>query len=195
MSRFSLSPSLSVSSLAALPLAALPLLASASFMIACSGVDENAVTVAKCPPADPVDFRPVSAVVEQRCATIDCHGSVARPLRIYSRFGLRRPEPYETFDGGFDYSEYYPGGDVPTTEAELADNIASICALEPELMTKVVDKQIEPDLLTFVRKPRLLEKHKGGLIWNKGDTGDQCITNWLTGGKNPSKCQEELLHP
>jgi len=161
----------------------------------CSSVDESAIVTAKCPPADPVDFRPVSAVVEQRCGTIDCHGSAARPLRIYSRFGLRRPELKEAFDGGYDYSQYYPGGGVPTTDAELGDNLLSICALEPELMSQVVDKKIEPDQLTFVRKPRLLEKHKGGLIWNKGDTGDQCITNWLLGGQNPSKCQEELNHP
>ena len=176
-------------------LLALAAVASLVALVGCSGVDENAVTITKCPPGDPVDFRPVSAVVEQRCGTLDCHGSTARPLRIYSRFGIRRPEPLDTFDGGFDYAEYYPGGDVPTTEAELEDNLRSICALEPELITQVVDKKLEPDVLTFVRKPRLLEKHKGGLIWAKGDTGDQCITNWLMGGKNPSKCQEELNHP
>jgi hypothetical protein len=162
---------------------------------ACSGVDEAAIVVAKCPPSDPGDFRPVSAVVEQRCATLDCHGSVARPLRIYSRFGLRRPLLPEENDAGVAFEEYFPGGDVPTTDDELQDNLRSICGLEPELMSKVIDKTLAPDELTFVRKPRLLEKHKGGLIWNKGDTGDQCITNWLLGGKNSSKCQEELNHP
>lgn len=174
---------------------ALALASGVAVLGACSSVDEAAVTVAKCPPSEVGDFRPVSAVIEQRCATIDCHGSIARPLRIYSRFGLRRQVLPEEHDASFAFEEYFPGGDVPTTDDELQDNLRSICGLEPELMTKVIDKTLAPDELTFVRKPRLLEKHKGGLIWNKGDTGDQCITNWLLGGKNSSKCQEELNHP
>lgn len=160
----------------------------------CSGVDESAVVTAKCPPGDPASFRPVSAVVEQRCGTIDCHGSTFRPLRIFGRYSLRRPE---IRDAGSDlvYEEYYPGGDEPTTDAELDENLRSICGLEPEIMTAVIDKTRPPEDLSFIRKPRLLEKHKGGLIWYKGDTGDQCLTNWLLGGKDVSKCQEELSHP
>jgi hypothetical protein len=160
----------------------------------CSGVDESAVVSVQCPPGDPASFRPVSAVVEQRCGTLDCHGSSFRPLRIYGRYGLRRPE---IRDAGSEllYEEYYPGGDEPTTDAELEDNLRSICGLEPELLTGVVAKTSDPGVLSFIRKPRLREKHKGGLIWYKGDPGDQCLTNWLTGGKDVSKCQEELSHP
>jgi hypothetical protein len=160
----------------------------------CSGLDEAAVVTVKCPPGDPASFRPVSAVVEQRCGTIDCHGSSFRPLRIYSRYGLRRPELRDA-GGELDYNEYFPGGDELTTEAELEENLRSICGLEPELMTQVVDGTADPDVLSFIRKPRLREKHKGGLIWYKGDTGDQCMTNWLQGGKDVSKCQQELSHP
>ena len=162
-------------------------------LLGCSGVDEAPV-VAKCPPADPASFRPVSAVVEQRCGTLDCHGSTFRPLRIYGRYGLRRPEERDA-GSELGYAEYYPGGDQPTTDAELQENLVSICGLEPELMTQVVDKTADPEVLSFIRKPRLREKHKGGLIWYKGDTGDQCMTNWLTGGKDVSKCQQELSHP
>jgi hypothetical protein len=160
----------------------------------CSGVDESAVTVTKCPEGNPADFRPVSAVLELRCGTLDCHGSSFRPLRVYSQFGLRKPEQGDAGDE-INYAQYFPGGDVPTTDAELEENIRSICGLEPELMTRVVDKQAEPDELLLVKKPRLTEKHKGGLIWYKGDTGDQCVTNWLKGGKDVSKCLEEIKHP
>jgi hypothetical protein len=163
-------------------------------VVGCSGPDEAAVVTVKCPPGDPASFRPVSAVVEQRCGTLDCHGSSFRPLRIYSRYGLRRPELRDA-GGELDYDEYFPGGDELTTEAELEENLRSICGLEPELMTQVVDGTADPDVLSFIRKPRLREKHKGGLIWYKGDTGDQCMTNWLQGGKDVSKCQQELSHP
>ena len=162
-------------------------------LFGCSGVDDAPIT-AKCPPADPESFRPVSAVLEQRCGTLDCHGSSFRPLQFYGRLSLRRPEERDAGSEN-NYDEYFPGGDQPTTDAELEDNARSICGLEPELTTQVVEGTASPDVLLFVRKPRLREKHKGGLIWYKGDTGDQCITNWLQGGKDVSKCQQELSHP
>lgn len=163
-------------------------------LLGCSGVDEAAVLTVKCPPGDPASFRPVSAVIEQRCGTLDCHGSSFRPLRIYGRLGLRRPVERDAGDE-LNFEEYFPGGDELTTDAELEDNLRSICGLEPELMTQVVDGMADPEVLSFIRKPRLREKHKGGLVWFKGDVGDQCMTNWLTGGKDVSKCQQELSHP
>jgi len=59
----------------------------------------------------------------------------------------------------------------------------------------VVAKKGAPGDLTLVKKPRLLEKHKGGLVWNKGDDGDTCVINWLTGSTDTSPCDQELLHP
>lgn len=160
-------------------------------------VDVSGVTQVECPPGSRADFELVSAVVEKRCGSLDCHGSEFRPLRIYGKFGLRRPEPVpqDAGDETFVYEEYFPGGDQPTTDAELEANLRSICGLEPELMKQVVSKEADPEVLSFIRKPRLREKHKGGLIWYKGDTGDQCLTNWLTGGVDRSKCTEELNHP
>src|SRR4051812_706613 len=48
--------------------------------------------------ASPGDFRTagVSKVFERRCGSLDCHGSMARNLRIYSSQGLRQPN-----DAGF----------------------------------------------------------------------------------------------
>lgn len=146
------------------------------------------------PPFDPVVFRSFSAVMERRCGTLDCHGQTSRPLRIFGQYGLRRPEPMGS-PNVENYAEYYSGGKESTTLAELEDNYRSICALEPELVAEVFAKKSSPDVLTIVRKARLREKHKGGLLWNKGEPGDVCMTNWLTGSTDTSPCEVELGHP
>ncbi len=166
------------------------LLLAAPLLAACSAVDPAAITTLKGPPFGDqgTDFRPISAVVERRCGTLDCHGQVSRPLRIYGQYGLRAP--VTTPPAG-----YYPGGLAATTVDELTDNYDSMCGLEPEIMNLVVAKKDPPEALTLVRKPRLMEKHKGGLVWNKGDDGDTCVINWLTGVMDTSPCADELLHP
>jgi hypothetical protein len=162
----------------------------AALSLGCSAVDPSAEVTVKGPAfgADGADFRPVSAVVERRCGTLDCHGEIARPLRIYGQYGLRKPTDT-------DAGSHYPGGLDPTSPSELTDNYQSMIGLEPELTDLVVARKGPPESLTLVRKPRLLEKHKGGLLWNKGDDGDTCVVNWLTGVKDISPCETELLHP
>jgi hypothetical protein len=156
-------------------------------------VGNDAVTDAICPPIE--DFRPVSAVIEQRCGTLDCHGDPARPLKIYGRIGLRAPivDP----DSGIDADNYYSGGQEQTTNAELELNYRSICGLEPEIITGVVSGETPVGDLTLVRKPRLQEKHKGGKIWDEGKPGDRCVVKWLEnkyepGGFDPVDCNTEL---
>jgi len=146
------------------------------------------------PPGGLAVIRSFSAVMERRCGTLDCHGDTSRPVRIYGQYGLRRPEPVGS-PNVEDYAEYYSGGKQSTTPAELEDNYRSICALEPELTADVYAKKELPDVLTIVRKARLREKHKGGLLWNKGEPGDVCMTNWLTGSIDTSQCDAELGHP
>jgi len=144
------------------------------------------------------EFKPVSAVLERRCGNQDCHGSPFRALKIYGKFGFRRPEvmgtpniPKEQFPF------YYPGG-IPTTDAEIADNYDSVVSLEPLLMSEVWTQQdrataelpcpytadnnpkMTPDCLTLVRKPRREEKHKGGTIWKTGSPADRCLVGWIT---------------
>jgi hypothetical protein len=165
----------------------------ASVTIGC-GDFETGVQDIVSPPFDPLVFRSFSAVMERRCATLDCHGHASRPLRIYGQYGLRRPEA-EGSPNVENYAEYYSGGKEPTTLAELEDNYRSICALEPELVAQVYAKKASPDVLTIVRKARLREKHKGGLLWNKGEPGDVCMTNWLTGSTDMAQCEVELSHP
>jgi hypothetical protein len=195
-------------------------------------------------PQDPTDpFVNVSEVVERRCATLDCHGQPARPLRLYGNAGLRRPEPdlgtekckKDADCGGAgrvckvglgcldstinDYAQYYPGGGVGTTPSERIENWQSLCGIEPELVTVVYcctageghckgfdyasncakPESYDPERLTLIRKARLREKHKGGLIWNEGDPGDVCLTSWVTGayekdGAETTACTDELQH-
>ncbi|MCC6556062.1 MAG: hypothetical protein IT372_24135 [Polyangiaceae bacterium] len=167
-------------------LTAAALLGALGLGLGCSGVDEAAVTTVDCPPSDQASFGPVSAVLERHCGTLDCHGNAARPLRIYGDQGLRRPEPPDSTNvPPGQYGQYYPGGTVSTTQAELDDNAAAICGLEPELLAKVRKGEEEPDILTFIRKARLEEKHKGGRLWAKGEAGDQCMIKWLTGPPAP----------
>jgi hypothetical protein len=170
----------------------------------CAGTDDAAVVV-QC--GDFSTFPDVSSVLEARCGTLDCHGSLSRPLRIYGRTGLRRPVDFNAevddtileIDAG--PQEYYPGGLQPTTPTELKENYRSVCGLEPELTSLVNAGTEEPEVLTLIRKARLLEKHKGGKIFTPNDSpGDRCLTSWLTapvgldggGGFQKDQCLLEL---
>ncbi|MFO0755278.1 MAG: hypothetical protein U0359_02230 [Byssovorax sp.] len=160
----------------------------------CSSVDPTAFDLEKGPAfgADGADFQPVSAVFERRCGTLDCHGSTYRPMRIYGQNGLRRPEIKGSKNVG-DFTEYSSGGLEPTTLAELRDNYQAIIGLEPELTARVVQHLDQPEALTVIRKARLQEKHKGGLLWYQGDPGDACLVNWFTGAGDTKPCDQELL--
>ena len=152
-------------------------------------------------------FQPVSDVLEKRCGTLDCHGTSFRPLRIYGQLGLRLPVAQKDWTGKpEDYAKYYSGdGSIPTTADELLANYQSVIGLEPDLTTQVVEQKLLPEALTFIRKPRLAEKHKGGKIWDQAKAGDLCLTAWITAGPafgdagkppdfNSQPCAEELKH-
>jgi len=152
-------------------------------------------------------FQPVSDVLEKRCGTLDCHGTTFRPLRIYGQLGLRLPVALKDWNAAYgSYANSCSGdGSIPTTPDELLANYQSVIGLEPELTTKVVEQQLLPEALTFIRKPRLAEKHKGGKIWDPAKPGDLCLTGWITAGPafgdagkppdfNSQPCSEELKH-
>lgn len=126
----------------------------------------------------------VSTFLEVRCGSLDCHGSIGRPLRIYSADGLRLPE-----DGG----ALSPGSGA-TTPAEQNANFDSVVGVQPEQMSRVAAAQgAEPETLFIVSKPMgdvdptsLPQgqttqgvEHKGGRVISRGDLGYQCITSWL----------------
>jgi hypothetical protein len=141
-----------------------------------------------CPSA--TDFREVSNVLERRCGTMDCHGDPARPFIVFGQNALRRPggESSAADPGG-----YFAGGPEPTTDFELEGTLQSACGLDPEEMDAVVQGTESPDNLTLVRKPRLVESHKGGRLWPTGSTeGDRCLVSWILGAVDIAACRSEL---
>jgi hypothetical protein len=125
-------------------------------------------------------FTPVSAFLNHRCGSLDCHGQWGRNLRILGHEGLRL-DPANV-----------PGGSA-TTAAEIGANYDSVVGLEPELMTVVVeDGGARPERLTLVRKGRGTEHHKGGALVIIGDAQDRCVTSWLEGALDQAICTAAL---
>ena len=159
---------------------------------ACGPFDEVTAVVCR----SRAEFPAVSAVLERRCGTLDCHGSLYRPLRIYGFSGLRLlDDPAGYVDGGpAGDPGAVPGGDG-TTEAELEFNWQAVCGLEPERMNAVVAGEVAPDGLQLLRKPLMLEHHKGGQVFFRGSPGYTCLESWLAGAVYDDECQLELVNP
>ncbi len=149
---------------------------------ACSSFDQNAVTEVPSPDfgqfatpssigADGGATAGVSALLEKRCGTLDCHGQMGRPLRIFGIFGLRL----------ISQDAANVPGQQPTTQTEYVANYQSVIGLQPELMTEVVQGNSPPTSLLLLRKPLQLERHKGGAVINQGDDAYTCLTSWLAG--------------
>ncbi len=129
---------------------------------------------------DRATFAPVSALLEHRCGSLDCHGIAARNLRLYGFEGLRLAQ-----DG--DASR--PSSQANTTDAEVNENYLSVVGLEPELMTQVVrEGASNPLRLTLLRKPLGIENHKGGTLFQQGDQQMACVTSWLAGHTDAAVC-------
>ena len=162
------------------------LLALASALAAaCSGPPEGATVGILAP--DPALFPPVSLLLDHRCGSLDCHGSRSRNLQIYGCEGLRlgAASPGCRNASGTD-----------TTADEHDATYRSLVGLEPAVMTAVVvGKGANPELLTFVRKARGTEAHKGGTLITPGDDQDVCITSWLAGATSADACARALAAP
>jgi len=133
---------------------------------------------------DQGSFPPVAQLLVVRCGSLDCHGTPARNLRLYGSAGLR----WTSSDRPF----------VPLcdTQDEVAQDYESVVDLEPETMSQVVASGgMEPERLTFVRKARGTESHKGGAVIARGDPRDVCITTWLQGNSDAASCTAALSLP
>jgi hypothetical protein len=125
--------------------------------------------------------RYVSALMEQRCGMLDCHGSMLRPMRIYGQYGLRTRilEPGDPI---------LRTGEAPTENQEIEFNYRSVCAVEPEAIDEVArtpgGQQV--NRLLLVRKARGQEGHKGGKVFNPFDDADKCVVGWLRGDHESS---------
>ncbi|MEZ4444647.1 MAG: hypothetical protein R3B72_36570 [Polyangiaceae bacterium] len=149
-----------------------------------------------CPVTAIDDFRNVSAVLEKRCGSLDCHGNLARPLRIMGSNGLRLYTPEEFDDPSLaEDAGMIPGGLTGTTDLELEQNRESICGIEPERTEQVVFGELEPEELMVIRKPTLRERHKGSQVFLKGGAGEACVASWLTGNVIVADCLEALQAP
>ena len=165
-------------------------LASAGAASSCSDVPIDARTGIDAPSGSETEFGPVADYLEHRCGTLDCHGQRDRSLRIYGCEGMRvdpnaapgcTPPP---LGGGF------------TTPTEHAATYGSLVGLQPNVMSQVVaDHGLHPERLTFVRKARGLEAHKGGTLITPGDEQDVCITSWLAGDTDTTACGLALSYP
>jgi hypothetical protein len=152
-------------------------------VLACSSPPSDARVVAA--PPDRASFPAVADVLEHRCGSLDCHGTVYRNLRLYGREGLRLSP--------FDRPTSKPGA---TTVAEYDEDFLSVVALEPEAMSAVVrEGGAAPERLTLVRKARGAEHHKGGVSMSSGDDADRCVTSWLSGRTDLAACDEGLRAP
>jgi hypothetical protein len=156
---------------------ALMLLAAASgvaLVVACSSPDPGARVDPIGP--DEAQFKSLAPVITLSCGSLDCHGSRYRNFRAY----------------GFGGARLDAGGATPETRGNNADEVRgtyeSLIGLEPEIMRDVVKsggKGVER--LTFVRKARGTEAHKGNQRIKPASDADQCLVTWLAtsaGGTN-----------
>ncbi len=120
----------------------------------------------------------VSNMLERRCGTLDCHGQVGRPLRLYGQFGLRFVDPDASNTPGMQ----------GTTETEHKANYQAVIGLQPEQMTEVAQGNAPPESLMLLRKPLQLERHEGGQVLVTGDVGYTCLTSWLGGQADFTSC-------
>ena len=147
----------------------------------CLGDEATATQTFKCPSRESftgesadggADVLAVSAFMERRCGTLDCHGTTLRPMRIFGKFGLRDPAQHNVTGG------------APTTSAEIDANYTAVCNVDAEQMHKATeDFGQSAEKLLVLQKARGVEGHKGGTIVTPGTPADDCLLGWLRGDK------------
>lgn len=164
-------------------------LVTANAVSSCSSVPANARIGIDAPSGSEDQFGPVGDYLDFRCGSLDCHGQMTRNLRIWGCNGMR-------LDPKAVPNCLMVGGGGLTTVAEHQATYRSLVGLEPTVMSEVYDNHgAHPELLTFVRKARGLEAHKGGTLITPGDDQDICITSWLAGNTNKNECNLALTYP
>jgi hypothetical protein len=165
---------------------------SAASLLIASGCSEAPADVrigVFAPNASEEAFGPVGDFLGHRCGSLDCHGRPERNLRIWSCEGMRLSQTDASI------CSRAKGGRRTTPEEHQA-TYRSLVGLEPIVMSTVVENQGEnPEFLTFVRKARGTEAHKGGSLIVPGDAQDQCITTWLSGQTNLKACSDAFAQP
>jgi hypothetical protein len=164
-------------------------IACALLSIACSEAPADTRIGIFSPNGSEEAFGPVGDFLGHRCGSLDCHGSGDRNLRIWSCEGMRLASTDASI------CSRAKGGRRTTPEEHVA-TYRSLVGLEPVVMSTVVENGgADPELLTFVRKARGTEAHKGGALIVPGDAQDQCITTWLSGRTNLKACSDAFVQP
>jgi hypothetical protein len=164
-------------------LAAVVALVAAAESFSCASVPSDARIGLDAPNGSEMEFAAVGDFLNHRCGTLDCHGQTGRNLRIWGCEGMRL-DPKDIPQ----CNRAMPGGRL-TTAAEHQATYRSLVGLEPTVMSVVVAGHgAHPELLTFVRKSRGTETHKGGTLVVPGDYQDNCITSWLQGHTDSTAC-------
>lgn len=161
----------------------------ASAAASCSSVPADARIGVDAPNESEAQFGIVGDFLDHRCGSLDCHGQTGRNLRIWGCEGMRLdPHAIPVCSA--------PQGGSQTTTAEHQATYRSLVGLEPTVMSEVVGGHgVHPELLTFVRKARGLETHKGGALIVPGDPQDVCITSWLAGQTEIAACGNAIGFP
>jgi hypothetical protein len=119
-------------------------------------------------------FPPVGDMLGSHCGSLDCHGHVARNLRIYGFKGLRLQE--------------IPGVGV-TSQAEYDRTYDAIVAIDPEVLGTVVDEAGDrPERWIVVSKGRGSEAHDGNVAMVPGGAADRCLVLWIAGALDGDAC-------
>jgi hypothetical protein len=104
----------------------------------------------------------VQPVIRDTCTSLDCHGKIERPLRLYAIWGLR-----------IDSSQR----DMPETSEEMAANADAMFTMDPDLLageSLVLLKPLAVDAGGM--------KHEGDDIFETRDApGFVCLQAWLDG--------------
>ncbi len=158
----------------------------AGLVVACSAPDPDARVKPTLP--DRAAFTAVAPVLVLRCGTLDCHGNEYRNMRLYGRYGRRLGTSCETADGGVGAPITRPDSCGGSTKAEIDADYDAVVSVEPEITSQVAAKKADPGMLTFVRKARGNEHHKGGQRITPGDDADKCVLGWLRGAPDNDAC-------
>ena len=195
--------------------------ASVACVASCSSVQNSQIGIGA-PPYNFASFSPVGDYLGNRCGTLDCHGQTGRNLRIWGCEGMRLAA-----DASPALCSH------PTTDEEYQATYRSLVALEPQVMSTVYagcspyadggisvyppGASCHPELLTFIRKARGIESHKGGqLICVQSpcpqglpdpapldpdagglavDPQDVCLVSWLEGATDVNACATAFSYP
>lgn len=157
--------------------------ARALVLLVCAGCTryEDSVSELRAPARE--SFEPVASVLQSNCGTLDCHGSPARNLRVYSAYGMRAT------------GDCVPG-DPDTTEADVDETYRSLIGVDPEGLARLArESHSNASGWIVTSKARGLERHAGGSRLPAGGHGDRCLVSWILGAIETDECNADVLGP